>query len=343
MRMNDWAVKKAKLLASPPLYAPADSRPRFLEASSTGPGAGRRSVFIAYNGRRLIKEVSREPMAGSYSLKRNREGYRIISPDGEIFLDNVQVERSIIHAPRQAFLNIEQRCIFNCRFCASSTIRNRTPILSDEKVMAMLEGAVQKGAEGVALTSGVWPDTSSAVERVAHLLSEFHERHSEMTLGAEIYTENPEDLLKLKGAGITELKLNVEVATAELCKKICPEKNFEAVHGVLHDAVSIFGRGKVTSNIIYGLGESDEEVIDEAERVADMGVIPNLRALRITHASERMLRGTQIKPEPVNSARMLRLAAELKSVLEKRQLTLTRFRTMCHACGACDIQPFIDF
>jgi len=341
MRTEDWAVKKAKLLASPPLYAPADSRPRYLEASSTGPGAGRRAVFIAYSGRRLIKEVSREPMDGSYSLKKDRGRYTIISPDGEIFLDDVQVERSIIHAPRQAFLNIEQRCIFSCRFCASSTIRNRTYILSDEKVMAMLEGAVQKGAEGVALTSGVWPDTNSAVKRVAHLLSEFHERHPEIPLGAEIYTEERRDLIRLREAGVSELKLNVEAATEALCEKICPEKNFEAVHSALKEASSIFER--VTSNIIYGLGESDDAVIHEAERLADMGVIPNLRALRITPALERRLRDAGTGPETPNSARMLRLAEALKSILEKRELTTSGFRTMCHACGACDIQPFIDF
>ena len=338
--MNEWAVKKAKVLASPPIYIPNESRPRFLEVSSTGPGAGTRSVFLNLNGHRVIKEVGGKG-EGAFTLEKIGPSYRILSPDGSVFAEDVQVERSIIHAPEQAFLNIEQRCIFNCAFCASSGIKNRTRLLSDEKVLAMLEDAVRKGARGIALTSGVWPDISGSVGRIARILSEFHDRHPEIPLGAEIYTENLNDLQLLKDAGVSEFKLNVETATKGLCEVLCPGKDFEAVHEVLGEAASVFGRGNVTSNIIYGLGESDDEVIAEAERFADMGVVPNLRALRLNDVNRGRLAGRTISPP--GAERMTALSEALKAILVEKGLTTLRFRTMCHACGACDIQPFIDF
>ncbi len=341
--MNEWAVKKAKLLASPPIYIPKDSLPRFLEVSSTGPGAGTRSVFIRFGNHRVIKEVSSAHSSDAFVMRRNGGSYDLFSPDGSLFLSDVEVERSIIHAPGQAFLNIEQRCVFHCAFCTSRRIKNRTAGLSDEKILDMLDDAVGKGAKGVALTSGVWPDINSSVERVASLLSEFHEAHPDVVLGAEIYTESREDLLRLKESGVTELKINVEVATKGLCEKLCPEKDFERVHAVLEEAVSIFGRGSVTSNIIYGLGESDEDVLSEAERLAGMGVIPNLRALRLNHANVRTLRNAGIEPERVSSGRMLALATAQKEILERHNLATFGFKTMCFACSACDIQPFIDF
>ncbi len=339
--MNEGAAKKAELLASPPIYIPKDSRPRFLEVSSTGPGAGVRSAFLKFDGHRVIKEVSESQAEGSFVLRRSGEKYEVVYPDGSPFLSCVELERSLIHAPEQAFLNIEQRCVFNCAFCASSGIRNRTHILSDERVLTMLDDAVRKGAKGVALTSGVWPDTSAAVDRVARLLSKFREMHPEMVLGAEIYTETPEDLVKLREAGVSELKLNVEVATGELCRGICPQKDFEAVHRVLEEAVTVFGSGNVTSNIIYGLGETDDEVIAETERLAEMGVVPNLRALRTGRANASKLSG--FSASPPDKERIIRLSEGLKEILLRTGLTTTRFRTMCHACGACDLQPSIDF
>ncbi len=339
--MNEWAVKKAKLLASPPLYIPAGDMPRFLEVSSTGPGAGSRSVFLNFGGHRVIKPVSSAAVGGAFSLRRTGGEYSLISPDGTVFIDGVRVERSIIHAPEQAFLNIEQRCVFNCRFCTSSSIKNRTRKLSDRRILAMLEDAVNRGAVGVALTSGVWPDISGGVERIARILSQFHSMYPDITLGAEVYTEDNNDLRMLKDSGVSELKLNVEAATRGLCERLCPEKDFEAVHEVLEGAVSVFGRGMVTSNIIYGFGETDNEVLAEAERLAYIGVVPYLRALRLTGLNKTALENAGVNPAPVGGERMLGLAYGLREILQSAGM-LPRFKTMCYACGACDIHPFSD-
>jgi biotin synthase-related radical SAM superfamily protein len=47
----------------------------------------------------------------------------------------------------------------------------------------------------------------------------------------------------------------------------------------LEEAVPIFGENRVSSNLIIGLGESDNCAKFCASRLADMGVIPILRPI----------------------------------------------------------------
>ena len=46
---------------------------------------------------------------------------------------------------------------------------------------------------------------------------------------------------------------------------------------MLSEAVTIFGRGNVTSNLIFGLGEDEHAVNQALENLASIGVISTLR------------------------------------------------------------------
>ena len=62
---------------------------------------------------------------------------------------------------------------------------------------------------------------------------------------------------RLKEAGADEIKLNLETFDPEIFKKVCGELDLDWIMEALEHAVEVFGRGKVTSNIIIGMGESD--------------------------------------------------------------------------------------
>ena len=49
--------------------------------------------------------------------------------------------------------------------------------------------------------------------------------------------------------------------------------------GALKDAVEVLGRNKVFSNILVGLGEDDDTIINGMEELITIGVIPILRAV----------------------------------------------------------------
>ncbi|HXY87716.1 MAG TPA: hypothetical protein VEG44_04695 [Candidatus Acidoferrales bacterium] len=64
----------------------------------------------------------------------------------------------------------------------------------------------------------------------------------------------------------------------DLFEKMCSSLSSNFIIDALKDAVQVFGRNKVFSNIIIGLGESDKIVIDGMAELAKIGVIPILRA-----------------------------------------------------------------
>ena len=113
------------------------------------------------------------------------------------------------------------------------------------------------------------------------------------------------------------------------------------LHGVNH-ACEVFGRNKVCSNIVFGMGESDETIIHGLKVLGNMGAVGTLRALRVNDLNKADLERSLGRLEPVTAERMMRLAEEHKRILQDYGLTTLSFRTMCHACLACDIVPFWD-
>ena len=103
-----------------------------------------------------------------------------------------------------------------------------------------------------------------------------------------------------------------------------------------------FGRNKVCSNIIFGLGETDETVLNGVRALAGMGAVATLRAIRVSALNRGDLDRTLGKLRPVTAGRMLNLAREQKTILQDHGLSPLGFKTMCHACLACDIVPFWD-
>ena len=62
----------------------------------------------------------------------------------------------------------------------------------------------------------------------------------------------------LKDAGADEVKYNLETVDRELFERICPGISFPEIMDALEEAVAVFGPNRVFSNVILGLGESDE-------------------------------------------------------------------------------------
>jgi len=71
-----------------------------------------------------------------------------------------------------------------------------------------------------------------------------------------------------------------------------PGLSLDYVLKSLEKAVLIFGKNRVSSNFILGLGESDKCVLAGVTRLAEMGVIPILRPI-----SPHPLRKGEVKVE----------------------------------------------
>ena len=120
-------------------------------------------------------------------------------------------------------------------------------------------------------------------------------------------------------------------------KKVCPGLSQEYIVKSLEHAVGLYGKGHVFSNILIGLGESDETVINGIEMLAGKGVIPILRKV-----NPHPLRAGEIEVEKVSAGRLLKLAGETRRILEKHGLHAEQALTGCLPCTGCDITPVLD-
>lgn len=338
----ETARKKAELLAGGPVSLPKNFRLPFLPSRSTaGPGAGTTSVVFSFGGTRAKKEITREK--SEFELIE-RDGKLSIQRAGQLFIDSVSLVPTLLHAPYQAFVNIDSNCMYDCKFCASPRLEHdATKNLTDDKIIDMIRDASRRdGFESVAFTSGVVGSPLQTVERMARLVRRTRDLLPNVPIGVEPYVSRPQEVDILKEAGADEIKINIETFDRDIFEKVCGDMDFDHIlHAILHSC-EVFGRNKVCSNIIFGMGESDENVIEGVRVLANEGAVATLRALRRSEFNvpelEKVLGGI----EPVGPERMIRLAREERKVLEDHGLTTLAFKTMCHACLSCDIVPFWD-
>lgn len=340
----DSTRKKAELIHAGRIYIPESLElPYALSSSTAGPGAGGKALVLDFGGTRLKLGVTGDESA-EFSLARKAEGYQILKGD-DIFIDDVTIIPTLLHAPNQAFVNLYDECIYNCAFCPTPVLQDdqRKNRDVDEAAGLVLEAAEDDNFESVAITSGVLASPRQTLDDMISVVEKVRSVLPDVDIGVEPYVDCREDLQRLRDAGATEIKINIESYDREIFEKICPELNYDIILEMLGEAVRIFGPGRVATNIIIGLGESNENVVQGIEHFAGMGVVPGLRVLRLNHLNrDRITQALGHGVEKVSEERMLKMARAHRDILERYGLSALSFKTMCHRCGCCDIVPGRD-
>ncbi|NLU46026.1 MAG: radical SAM protein [Euryarchaeota archaeon] len=339
---EDLIAKKAELILGGPVLVPEGfEAPSRISQSTAGPGAGYGSLAFSFGRFRVKKPISRD--TGDFELVVGADGYSL-TRGGEPFLDRVGIVPIVRHCPEQAFFNLDKRCIYNCAYCTSPhldrvSVETRT---ADDIVRMVGESLRECKVVAVSLTSGVVGSVDETVDRFVECVSAVHEAYPQLPIGVEPYVSTREQLVRLREAGADEIKINLETATDAVFRRTCPELNRSLAKRMVREAVGIFGRGKVSSNIIFGLGETDAEIEACMEELCAVGAVPTLRALSINDINRERIRAAVGDLPAVGTERVLRLARMHKEVLERHGLDTLGFRTMCLECTCCDIVPFRD-
>ena len=130
------------------------------------------------------------------------------------------------------------------------------------------------------------------------------------------------------------MKFNLETATPELFSQMCPGLDYGLLWQVLDRSVQLFGKNRVFSNVIIGLGETDAELETCIKNLTSLGVIPVLRPLNPV----ARLAGT---PRP-SAERLNKIFAIHKRALAEAGLDPRLAVTMCTNCAGCDLVPGKD-
>jgi biotin synthase-related radical SAM superfamily protein len=199
----------------------------------------------------------------------------------------------------------------------------------------MVEDARKTGKlQSISLTSGVEESPELEAKRVAEVVRDL--KSFGVPIGVSI-SPFPGVNQILKDAGADEVKYNLETVDRELFDRICPGISFQEILDALQEAVSVFGRNRVFSNVLVGLGESNETLARGIDMLTEMGVLPILRA-----AYPHPLRLGEVEINRPSAERLLEMARYLKKKLEENGLDGRLALTGCYRCSGCDLAPGKD-
>lgn len=221
-------------------------------------------------------------------------------------------------APTTAYFMtyVEGRCIANCAFCAqahesSSDLSLLSRIEWPEHPFdRVLEALQQKRSvfQRICLQALNFPGFQDEIYRISeHLILR---SRAPLSLCAPPLIK--QHLERLYALGTDRICFALDASTQEIFENIKGRKvngpySWEKHWAALNDAVKVFGKGRVTTHLIVGLGETEEELLSSVQRLKDLGILASLFAF--TPISGTKL-GGQEKPS-VGSYRRLQLGRYL--------------------------------
>lgn len=321
----EWKRLKARVLETGSARLSGEPADEYVSRSAAGPSAGTSgSLFFSIGGGRRVRTGidGRSPI----EVVHRGGGAADLLIDGDVV--SGRLEPAALHCPRQAYITVSGMCIFHCRYCPVPGLPGRRKEI--DEIVRIVESVADR-IDAIAITSGV---ASSIEEEEAYVLEVVAALRSfDLPIGVSIYpySETP---ARLHALGVAEVKFNIEAATPELFAEMCPGLSWEGIRESLSSSVALFGRGRVYSNVIVGLGETDDDLERIMEDLAAIGVIPVLRPLTPAASLAGM-------PRP-SAERLLSLCEVHKKILRRAGLDPCRALTMCAACTGCDLVPGRD-
>jgi radical SAM protein (TIGR04043 family) len=255
-----------------------------------------------------------------------------------------------LHSTDVLATTVLQNCIrydqadTSCQFCsigqslaAGKTIAHKTPAQLAEVAKAAVE---MDGVKHMVMTTG----TPATRDRGAAVLCESVKAvKAEVDLPIQVQCEPPRELIwidRLKQAGADSLGLHLEVVHPDVRKRIMPSKasiSVEEYMTAFAYAVPVFGRGQVSTYILAGLGDSQQDILDICERLIELGVYPFVVPFV-------PIQGTALEHHPSPDSEFMQGILEpLAGRLVAAGLTSQKVKSGCARCGACSsLKSFED-
>ncbi len=219
-----------------------------------------------------------------------------------------------------------------CRFCSLEK-KNSAPIPVDVMADGLKKLFEQIPPWTLNLSGGTYMNPDFMADYWCDLAKSVR-KFSDCSIAVEFAP--PADLSKLqkmKDSGINVAIMNLEIASPELRKKICPGKSqisYEHYHEAMKKAVEIFGWGQVSSVLIGGI-QPEEDIIKECEILSSMGVFPTIMPFRPMDNCD-MKEFSSCEPES-----LIRMSMKLGAMLVKNKLNPC-LQEGCTKCGGCSIE-----
>jgi radical SAM protein (TIGR04043 family) len=253
---------------------------------------------------------------------------------------------ALLHGKDVLATTVVQTCIrydeaTRCRFCSieeslrsGATVAAKTP----KQLAEVAEAAVRlDGVTQMVMTTG----TTTGPDRGARNLVRCVRAVLEAVPGLpiQVQIEPPGDLSvisDLYSAGATSIGIHVESLDDDVRRRWMPGKStvpLTEYDAAWDEAVRVFGRNRVSTYLLIGMGENADELVAGAARLIDRGIYPFVVPLR-------PMLGTLARTDGVTAPdpRVVRdITTRVAALLTEADMRGADQGAGCAACGACSL------
>ncbi|WP_299228705.1 biotin synthase BioB [Sulfurihydrogenibium sp.] len=225
----------------------------------------------------ILNNLAERVISGEKLTKE--EGLQILSIPDELVMELVEEAskvREYFFKNQMEFCSLinakNGACTEDCSFCAQSS-HYKTPInayglVSKDEMLAGAEKAVAINANRYCIVVSGRRASKEEVDKIADAVKEIKESYP-IKVCCSLGTIDEEDLVKLKDAGVDRINHNLETSEKYFPKIVSThtwKERYETIKKIQKVGLSTCTGG------IFGMGESDEDIVDLAMTYRDLKV-----------------------------------------------------------------------
>ncbi len=221
------------------------------------------------------------------------------------------------------------KCSANCLFCSQArSSKARADQLSRivwpryelASVLQKLKAVDDQRFERICLQTLNYPNM---FDDLLYIISRIRQ-HSNLPLSVSCQPLNGRSIKRLKSLGVDRLCIPLDAANEQLFRKVKGDLadgpySWKSHLDSLRRAVGIFGMGKVTTHLIVGLGETDQDLLSILQSSTDLGILTSLFAFS-------PIRGTSKENDSRPSLTRYRILQLVNYLISKRIATIRDFQ-----------------
>lgn len=229
-----------------------------------------------------------------------------------------------------------------CRFCSiEESLRSgaTTAVKRPAELAEVAEAAVRlDGVAQMVMTTGTSAGTDRGATHLARCVRAVKAAVPDLPI--QVQCEPPADLTvltDLHDAGADAIGIHVESLDDDVRRRWMPGKAtvpMEQYRAAWREAVRVFGRNRVSTYLLVGLGEDPEEMIRGARELIDMGVYPFVVPFRPQAGTLAVDVDGARAPD---AATLDKVSREVAAALRLAGMAGADQKAGCAACGACGV------
>ncbi len=220
-----------------------------------------------------------------------------------------------------------------CKFCSIKTTDVQTVVPAEEVWKGLKKLFELTDKYSVNLGGGTYKNPDNMARYLMEIIRGIRS-FSNTPISVELAPPSDLSLIdELKEAGASSLIMNLEVASPELKKEICPGKSsipYEHYYAAFRRGIEKFGKGKISSVLIAGI-QPDDDVVNECEKLTAIGVLPTIIPFKSMDDCE-------FRDKPNCDPRsLLYVSRKVGAMLRKEGLN-PDLQEGCTKCGGCSLE-----